>query len=461
MKIVFADDEYLVRLGLMNTFQELYGDSHQLYEAKNGLELIQLTKNEAPDVAFIDIKMPKMNGLQALDEIRRLSPETHCYILSGYAEFSYAQSAMALGADGYLLKPVSSATLHKALEKTRALLRDEWKRKNAAFSNLLYDLLISHSEKSFLAENLRGSGPYYLILAYADGNTDRLRELRDLFFAHWDSPEKGRFAICYPFPDCVCCLTDSAESFAQLKQNSRESLEQDFYLFFAECLTLSDVAGMAHSIDERAILRIAKALPVCSLDLLSGSRTLQVFCRCVYQAALALRQKNRLSFEAWLDRLDTVNLKLIDPKDISMDAVHTHLPQLEPANSVKEIRSLLHALGEQQFAQGSPNANSIAEEVRKCIDKNYALDIGTAVIAHMFDITPNYLSYIFKKEFGIGLNRYLTTVRMRKAQEMLSTTNLPVFAVAEAVGYTNPGYFSKVFQKTYGMLPSECTQDKT
>ena len=71
--------------------EELYPNEHMYIHASNGQAAIAQVQKLPPDIAFLDIRMPLMNGLEALETCRKLSPSTKWIILSGYADFEYAQ----------------------------------------------------------------------------------------------------------------------------------------------------------------------------------------------------------------------------------------------------------------------------------------------------------------------------------------------------------------------------------
>src|SRR5665647_3628640 len=124
MKILLADDEHMARLGMINMLDELYPGKHNYIEAKNGKELVRLFAQQRPDIAFVDIKMPVMDGLSAIEQCKQISPDTRCFILSGYADFDYACKALKLGATEYLLKPIRIEDLHRIIEVTEQRIED-------------------------------------------------------------------------------------------------------------------------------------------------------------------------------------------------------------------------------------------------------------------------------------------------------------------------------------------------
>lgn len=91
--------------------------------------------------------------------------------------------------------------------------------------------------------------------------------------------------------------------------------------------------------------------------------------------------------------------------------------------------------------------------ISKYIRKNYATNITLESLSEQFSINKSYLSRRFKNVFGIGLNDYLTYIRILHAEHLLRTTNYPITRIAAECGYNDSNYFSTVFKKTKGVTP--------
>jgi len=103
MKIVIADDSSLLRdriKSLLNGLKEKL----VLYEAENGLEALKLIKDEKPDLAILDIRMPGMNGIDVLKKIRELKMKVKVCILTNYPYPQYKKKCFEAGADYFLSK---------------------------------------------------------------------------------------------------------------------------------------------------------------------------------------------------------------------------------------------------------------------------------------------------------------------------------------------------------------------
>lgn len=116
-KVLIADDEPKIRQGLKRTLETFQLPISVCAEAKNGLEALEKTKENRPDILLVDICMPKLSGIQFLEEIRKLSLDCKMLVISGFNEFTYAKQAMNLGVSDYLLKPIVEEELKDAVQK--------------------------------------------------------------------------------------------------------------------------------------------------------------------------------------------------------------------------------------------------------------------------------------------------------------------------------------------------------
>lgn len=120
-KILLADDEGIVTDALQFIIEKNFGNECQIAVAKNGRQAIELTESFQPDIAFLDIQMPGINGLKAMKEIREQNSRIKIIVLTAYDNFEYAKDALHLGAEEYLLKPINKKVI---VERLTALMRD-------------------------------------------------------------------------------------------------------------------------------------------------------------------------------------------------------------------------------------------------------------------------------------------------------------------------------------------------
>jgi DNA-binding NarL/FixJ family response regulator len=121
MKILIADDHGIVRSGL-RALLEAQDDMEVVAEAADGVEARDIAIRERPDMAILDVKMPRLTGLQATHEIREQAPDVAVLILSMHDDERYLFEALKAGASGYVLKRQADTDL---LEAIRAVERGE------------------------------------------------------------------------------------------------------------------------------------------------------------------------------------------------------------------------------------------------------------------------------------------------------------------------------------------------
>lgn len=114
IRVIIADDHLVVRHGLRG-FLETYVDIQVVAGAENGAQAVALTREHVPDVILMDLLMPEMGGVEAIEQIMVFSPATHIIVLTSYTEDEYLFSAMSAGAQGYLLKDVEPEDLVNAI----------------------------------------------------------------------------------------------------------------------------------------------------------------------------------------------------------------------------------------------------------------------------------------------------------------------------------------------------------
>ena len=114
IRVLIAEDHLMVRAGI-RALLEKAGDIHVLDEASNGQEAVEMTRNLKPDVLIMDIMMPRMNGIQAAENIREMKLPTNILLLSMYSDEGLVHQALQCGVKGYVLKSSVSEELIRAV----------------------------------------------------------------------------------------------------------------------------------------------------------------------------------------------------------------------------------------------------------------------------------------------------------------------------------------------------------
>ena len=157
LKVFLVEDESIVREGLKNNIPWREYGYEYTGEANDGEMALPMIRKIRPDVLITDIKMPFMDGLALSQIVTQEIPDIKIIIISGYDEFEYAQRAIRVGVEQYLLKPITRGALRKVLLELREKIENEMEQKNylETFQNEMKEYE-DYSRRSFLEKVFGG-----------------------------------------------------------------------------------------------------------------------------------------------------------------------------------------------------------------------------------------------------------------------------------------------------------------
>ncbi len=113
--------------------------------AANGLQAVELAKEQHPDIVLLDINMPELDGLSAYKRIAQLHPETGCIIISAEKDATTFRTAISVGVQEYLIKPFTVEELETAIERVRRLVENQR-------AKLTQDIQLRKQREAYLAQ---------------------------------------------------------------------------------------------------------------------------------------------------------------------------------------------------------------------------------------------------------------------------------------------------------------------
>jgi DNA-binding NarL/FixJ family response regulator len=185
-RILLADDHALVRRGV-RLILDNEPDLTVVAEAGDGAEAIDKAHAEQPDLAILDIAMPRLTGLQAARELSRTQPDLRILILTMYDNEQYFFEALKAGAAGYVLKSVADRDL---VEACRAAMRDEPFLYPGAINALIRNYLDRAKDGDSLPAKAITDREEEILKLVAEGHTSK--EIADLLFISTKTVERHR-----------------------------------------------------------------------------------------------------------------------------------------------------------------------------------------------------------------------------------------------------------------------------
>jgi two-component system response regulator YesN len=465
MKFLIADDEILVRITVQKALNDLGITGDNIFQAANGKEMIDLLNNNSISIAFVDIKMPDISGLDAIEQCIHTSPHTSFYILTGFGKFEYASQAIHIGVKDFLLKPLDIQTLVSILENEKYHFELE--------SNNLRNSYIAKLSSALLRNSTTESNTdFFCLPCYCTYDNSKIPNLESLY--QIEANHHNISAVIIPAQAyayigfCTSAYQNSAVVLSyikklllqllHLKENSHISLfyQNDFIPF-------SKINDGFHELKQYSSIRVTYGMK--RLYLLDSKITQNIkkveklntlFCQLqdsysCYSYVDFMNTKKKI-----LAEMETTNI--YDNK-ITLENINTYIlnsfiiPEhklLSPGDFKNYLDRISHNLLERSNVQ-----EFSMEQVLSYIDLHYAEDISINSLAAMFSISPNYFSSRFKKETSIKFTDYITNLRVARAKQLLTETNLQVKEISSQIGYFTTSHFIRTFVKYEGITPLE------
>ena len=507
LHVVIADDENRIcRLIRMLGHWEQFGMQVDGM-ASNGPEAIDLLAKNHTDILITDIRMPGISGLELIAQARGLNPELRFIVISGYADFSYAQEAISLGVSGYLLKPVNEQELNDTLEKIASEIGTKNEREQALRTAVQENEENLDKVKAALALDLiHGIERDYSAAALQKQNRIVAEKGRFLVFCingAFDTAQRLVKTELAPFVyDLAVASSGSILCGVILEKNGEERrVDSALRRSIVSLQTQNDVFGKWNfTMGEGERCEIPQDLPASfrHAQMAAGDRILHgcgrlyqmeadsaglddqpLLVRFWEQAVRAVEQKDLAGMDAAVRNLRRGCAECMNARGweyfqvaktvIGRSSQELQLPvmneltdraleALENSSTVDEVFTAASRYYQKLIGVISQGERELDERpirlARRYIMEHYAEPLTLEEVSEIAGLVPNYFSSQFKKVTGDGFAHYLIGVRMDAAKRYLQQTSLPVSEIAGRVGYNDVKYFTKTFIKLNGIKPT-------
>lgn len=502
MRIVVVEDEAPIREGMAKILKIINPKYELVGTAADGMKGYELILEQNPDLVIMDIKMPKMNGLEMLERLREEGCQSRFVILTAYSEFDYAKRAIDSGIISYLLKPIKLPELKAALRQAEESIEKENNRVSAfSIDTIFLGCLNGHLKPnaSFDAMTREWYGftvqePVEIFMVWLgdsyESQKKRARELieraaeqsvKSCAYIKESDEWKTIVLILYRlqpgqtrFPryrDVVAPMLGRnldkphifvwrrASSLLKVSEALKEMKEElEWNLWFGddhlickeeiESLTLIPVKYPI-ALEEEAKQAILKK-DTEKLD--KSYRELQRYLQ--ENGCPPRRMKEMLIRFNW----SLANIQRIRKEETNFH-IHRVLQELVLAVSweeiQKEMEEFISLIYDSPETDDGDAVSDMVQRAKVLIQNHYNQGITLEETARKLFVSEEYLSTQFKKETGASFTETIRKYRIERVKQLLIDTPLKLNQIAELAGYSDPKYMSRVFKDEVGMLPGE------
>lgn len=514
--IMIVDDEAVIRRGIQTSIDWEAHGGRIIGEARNGEQALRKVKDLSPDLLFVDIRMPVMDGLALTEAVRKIGMNTKIVILTGFNDVEYAKQALKLKVEDFLLKPVEAKQLLCLFQKLKRDFEEEQRQQKERYDQeqlVRANLPLMHSdffkrlirremteqEAKETSKNLGLSieGPYYQMVLFEidDDRNEHSNELQISFqnvvhesgylhgfIAEWTT---GQHVGFFNLP------SHQKQTVLDVSQKIQDE-------FRKRCnRPITAAVGYKHKGFERIVDSFQEAKNALETKIYKGTNTLLRYeppssdqkgttrqqndidsfeNEQTFTQSIQLTDKTRLttSVEQIFDRIKrqkasfqeikTVCIRLLIAAERTLSAAGVDdfqtvdFDEMDACQTLSDIQSWFlqqgfYFISVMEHAKTS-KYHYIVKSVLEYVHDHYDQPITLETVSSLVYITPNYFSRIFKEETGQTFVDWLNTYRIEKAKALLKKhRRTKTSEIAEQVGFNDYKYFSYIFKKVCGSSP--------
>ncbi|MBS6196339.1 MAG: helix-turn-helix domain-containing protein [Clostridiales bacterium] len=484
MRIVIIDDEVGTResIKVLGGFRD--NPEVEIFESQNGFEGYKMIEDVKPDLIFLDMNMPIMDGADLLNMLDENECNAKVIVVSGYTDFRYTKAAIVKKyVVDYIQKPIDEKQIKTAIQKVagnwnmgtakeRAPIVEKGQvfgifiedfaeilKKN--FNNsldLLKFFLIQQVEHQISQVELFDTGNSNYKFAFCFRCGTFLPELQVLLERILLSLEKRHGIKGYAVYEeeiekadvkkrCteICEYINYVNLNGKTKVYKRKNLKKPPAVHTEVKAWVTDVVSCIQHHNESGF---AKNLNEMFGELLQ-KESFTIYELKIFMSAFLYDVGKRL------------NIKEV----YSQEIISKKMEELYAAGNMVTIDFGKRWIGdyyEKICVMLETENNRIPEKMRQMVfylEENYKSKITQMDMAERFYFNASTISRMFVKYMGVNFSEYLNTIRLEKAKDLLKTTERTVSDVAQEVGFESLSYFSKQFKRKYGMNPQEYKKD--
>lgn len=515
-KLLVVDDESIEREALKFIVRNSSLEISEVMEAANGQEALEIAEKFDPDIVTLDILMPGLNGIEAGRILRERKPGIKIIFVTAYDSFEYAQEAIRIGVEEFIVKPGSSEKTLEILQScTRQLEEELHKKRQRESLEVKINQISGYLENEFINSVVNGEIDEHQAVDYLKFMLNEFEEgfgvVVEVDFSESDSVNHVyRNMIKKRFTHQLSNLLDKSMKFmacqhkntiyilifgysSDMRSQSIRFVEDGIQLAgedLNEQVAVKLYYGFGeqyHQISQlwKSFAQAKAAARNMQLSIMENSddcqllgNTLEItendLCHSICnETEETVIQKADYILDNIIFASNDMNetrLKLyeffillgryLNRESLMKLAVPEDVfDDLKNIDSKGEARKYIHGYLFEILKALKEQKNSktpdLLEKAIQFIHDNYCENLTLEEVAYEVGFSTYYFSKLFKKHIGVTFTDYLTGYRIAQAKELLRDPQLTVKGITYCVGLMDPNYFTRVFKKSEGITPTE------
>lgn len=505
IKLLIVDDESFTRQGILETIPWKDLNIHDVREAFDGENALEVLKEFEPDILLTDVRMPRLNGIELSFKARELYPNCSIIFMSGYSDKEYLKSAIHLKAISYVEKPIDLYELEEALKSAVSEVQKSKILYKNIKNNIVLDLIESKSndEIDILLSSYYSTDLYKwlldkpLVIVYlnlinpisGDENLflESLQKVTDIYnikslisFVNKKQiliglflPKNSKsfisstefssllFSISEyinkisPLYICIGNVVNNIYDIALSYKNACKIVNSTFFYNYNSIIYFDNFTSSSYILNDSIYEDFQNHLTSEEKDNLIALTK---------ELTSEIKSFPNTSISYVKDIYYNLSLKLINfSKDRKMDISNyldsnSVFEDILQFNNIFEVNSYLLDKINNLFKvlKERNSSNKPILNILKFIHDNYSdVNLSLEEISKNIFLTPAHICVIFKDHTNKTVNKYITEYRLDKAKELLKNPSIKMNEIASKVGYRDGNYFAKTFKKEVGYSPSE------
>ena len=504
-KILIADDEPIAREAVATIIKKHFLEKIEIAQAQSGREAVEKAGTLQPDIVCMDIRMPGLNGIETIRELKRRYPEMIFIVITAFDDFDTVVEALKLGVQDYFLKPIKIDDLVRSLQKAIGQIMQRQDEREEALNlkdtvsklmpelekELIYTLFIGNIARIYdygylglLGIKTECGGCFGLRIDAADeaeaqraaqrikryiknryrGLSSSLQDGKMIVFLFEEITVKDRefwlhecaknlaqathcehvFLSVAPYSTSLHELRESYLTVAAVLENSNGN-EGTVFCKTWDSFSVEKRTEYPFKLEEMVFQEIRRGCVTAAHE-----KTVQLF-EVFAQISQGSQKKLVGEIQKFVAALIRFRMS-VESEEGTEDSFDLFTDPVELMNRcLQEDETLCHTAVQ-------PDKETANESIRKAIGyirENYRNNISLCDVADHVGLSSFYFTKIFKNELGMTFVRYLTSLRIENAKKIMEKD--PAVQIKELcyeVGYNDPKYFCRAFQSIEKQSPT-------